>query len=179
MARIPYCYQRPGGTYALRKRVRYPSGETAHVTWSLGTKEPFQARTRAAAACAALDWAVTIVNRTLILNGGARSASETSRLIRAACDLKLGLAVADHRLGRDPDAEAANLVFGDFYALAARGDGEARLETADEERLRRQGRTDRQISPLRGMVCNTFGTIPSPTGTSSFNWRRWASATIR
>lgn len=157
MARIPYCYRRAGGTYALRKRVRYPSGESSHITWSLGTKEQSQARIRAAAACAALDWAVTIVNRTIILNGGARSASETSRLVRAACDLKLGLAVADHRFGRDPDAEAANLVFGDFYALAARGDGEARLEPADEERLRGQGRTDRQISALRGMVCNTFG----------------------
>lgn len=152
MGKIPHTYRRPGGTYALRKRIHFPKAKPAHITWSLGTKDPSLARIRAAAACAALDWAVAIVGYHITLNGGARSATETSKLVRAALDLKLGFTLRDHVLGPDSDAEAANLMFGDYYDLASRYDGRPVLDTAEGERLRGQGRTEAHIAALRRLI---------------------------
>lgn len=156
MARIPHVYRRRGGTYALRKRVNFADGVSRPITYSLGTKSPSLARIRAAAACAALEVAIIVVNG-ITLNGGARSASETSKLIRAALDQELGFAVRDHWFGRDSENEAGNVFFGDYFDLARRYDGQPRLEPEDVQRLEAAGRSARHMAALRGMVRHAQG----------------------
>ena len=157
MGRIAHTFRRKGGTYVVRKRLPYRSFGSRHITLGLGTKDPCLARIRAPAVCAALDWAVAMVEQTIILNGGARSASETARLVRAACDMKLGFALADHRLGHDAEAAAANLAFGDYYELAARHDGVPFMTAEDETRLRTSGRSEAHVAAVRRMVALNTG----------------------
>ena len=154
MGSIPYTYRRSGGTYALRKRVRFAKTSSLHITLSLGTKSMSQARIRAAAACAALDRVVAVINKVFVPYGGARPASELADLARRALDAQLGFAVQEQLAGPDPDTDEAARVFGDFFALAARRDVRVVLDDGERARLLAQGRSAEHLQKLARLVAH-------------------------
>lgn len=160
MGAIPYTYRRRGGIYALRRKICFFKAKPQPITLSLGTKELSQARFRAAAACAALDRVVTMINHEIILNGGARSASMLAEIARKATDVQLGLAIREQLHGPNPEAEEAARVFGDYYLLAARHNGAAVLDDPTRESLRAQGRSERHMHKLELLVRHNAGTNP-------------------
>lgn len=159
MGRIPYTQRRHGGTYVLRKRISFANSPSNPITWSLGTKNPCLARTRAAAACAALDRVVAVINRSISLYGGARPASQLAELARRALNAQLGFALKDQLDGPDPDASEAALVFGDYYALAARQGDAIILDDVEHARLLAAGRTDTHMRKLALLIRHNTGSL--------------------
>lgn len=160
MGSIPYCHRRKGGTYALRRNVQFQNSTSHPISFSLRTKTPSVARKRAAAACAALDRVVIMINHSIVLKGSTRPASELADLARRALDAQLGFALQDQLTGPDPDAEAASIVFGDFFALAARQGGTVTLDDAELARLTAEGRSEQQLRNLRNLVRHNRGSQP-------------------
>ncbi len=95
-----------------------------------------------------------MVEQSLSLNGGARSASETSALVRAAFDAHLGFATKDQLYAADPEETRANLVMRDYFSLAARNGGFAVLSAEDEGELIRLGRDERHMKALKGYIAH-------------------------
>lgn len=160
MGSIPYTHRRDGGTYVLRKRISFRNRPSQHISYSLRTKEPGVARIRAAAACAALDRVVAVLNQCFSFNGGARPASELVELARRALDAQLGFALQDQLAGPDPDAEEAARVFGDFYALAARQPGGVAISDTERDRLIAEGRSDHHMRKLDLLVRHNVASQP-------------------
>ena len=98
-----------------------------------------------------------MINQDIVLNGGARPASELAALARKATDAQLGFAIQDQLLGHDADAEEAARVFADYYRLAARHDGEAVLDDGALAALRAQGRSASHIRKLELLVKHNTG----------------------
>lgn len=160
MGSIPFCYRRKGGTYALRRTVRFQNSKPQPISLSLRTKTPSVARKRAAAACAALDRVVIMINQSIALKGSTRPASELADLARRALDAHLGFALQDQLTGPDPDAEAASIVFGDFFALAARQGGTVDLDDAEQARLTAEGRSEQHMRNLHNLIQHNRGSQP-------------------
>lgn len=151
MASIQHTFRRRGGTYVLRKRIRFGNRDSQHISYSLQTKQSSVARVRAAAACAALDRVVAMINQDQLLIGS-RSASELSEIARRAMDAQLGLALQDQIEAPGEDANAAALVFADYYTLAAKQHGPVVLGDEDRAALVRQGRSARHIQKLELLI---------------------------
>lgn len=134
--------------------MRFANRHSLHITLSLGTKSTSQARIRAAAACAALDRVVAVINKVFVPYGGARPASELADLARRALDAQLGFAVQDQLAGSDPATNEAACVFGDFYALAARRGGRAVLDDTERGRLLVQGRSAEHLQKLERLIAH-------------------------
>lgn len=160
LARIPYTHRRASGTYVLRKRISFRNQRSQHISYSLRTKEPCVARIRAAAACAALDRVVTVLNISFSVNGGARPASELAEIARRALDSQLGFALQEQLAGPDPDAEEAARVFGDFYALAAHQGGTVTIDGDVRAKLVAEGRTPGHMRKLDLLVRHNTGCQP-------------------
>ncbi len=152
MPSIPYTFRRPSGIYVLRRKILFADGTSRPITYSLGTSKWCEARFRAAAACAALERFMRAMEQEPIFWGGTRSASETSALARVAIDVELGFAVKDHLLGFSAQTRRANLVYADFYRMAAENKGYVDLTVEQEARLRGLGRDDSHLSALRSLV---------------------------
>lgn len=101
-----------------------------------------------------------MINHSSILKGTTRPASELADLARRALDAQLGFALQDQLTGPDPDAEAASIVFGDFFALAARQGGTVTLDDAELARLTAEGRSEQQLRNLHNLVRHNRGSQP-------------------
>ncbi len=154
MPAIPYTRRRKSGTYVFVCRSGLLEMGNLPINWSLWTKNPSVARIRAAAARAALPRVINMVQHTLSLNGGARSASQTSALVRAALDAHLGFATKDQFYAPDPDEARANLVMHDYFKKAAQYDGIASMSADDEAELVALGRDDRHMQALKGYIAH-------------------------
>jgi integrase len=152
MPAIQYTRRRKSGTYVFVCRSGLAEMGNLPISWSLWTKNPSVARIRAAAARAALPRVINMVQHTLSLNGGARSASQTSALIRAALDAHLGFATKDQLYAPDPDEARANLIMHDYFKLAAQYGGIARMSADDEAKLVTLGRDKAHMQKLKRYI---------------------------
>ncbi len=153
MTKIPYTYRRKHGCYRYRRAVCLPKFGKFHITCSLGTSIASLARVRAAAVTAALDRVVAMLHYHSF-QIGVRSASEANLLLKQVTDFTIGIATQGYF---DPVVSpelvsASCLVNADLHDLAARHEGCAILDKADEIRLRDQGRDDVHMRRLRQLI---------------------------